>query len=151
VTRRISIATRKELIEAVGVRYREAPPSERTRILDELVALAGYHRKHAIRLLAQALEPEQAASARNRVYDEAVRQALILLWEAADRICGKRLKILIPVLIEALERHGHLQLDAMIRQKVLQCRRRFQVGSSSLCVDMVTASNDVVLNCLWNQ
>ena len=27
-----------------------------------------------------------------RVYDDAVREALIVLWEASDRICGKRLK-----------------------------------------------------------
>ena len=54
------MATCKELIEAVGARYREAPASERTRILDELPALAGYHRKHAIRLLAETLGREQA-------------------------------------------------------------------------------------------
>ena len=114
------MATRKELIEAVGVRYREARPSERTRILDELVALAGYHRKHAIRLLAEPVECAQAAPTRNRLYDKAVRQALIVLWEAADRICGKRLKVLIPILVEAMERHGHLQLAPVIRAKLLQ-------------------------------
>ena len=27
-----------------------------------------------------------------RIYDEAVREAVIVVWEAADRICGKRLK-----------------------------------------------------------
>lgn len=36
------MATRKELIKAIGVRYEQAPASERTWILDELVALAGY-------------------------------------------------------------------------------------------------------------
>jgi predicted metal-dependent hydrolase len=48
---------------------------------------------------------------RERLYDEAVHQALNVLWEAADRICGKRLRELIQVLIGAMERHGHLQLD----------------------------------------
>ncbi len=27
-----------------------------------------------------------------RIYDEAVKEAVILVWEASDRICGKRLK-----------------------------------------------------------
>src|SRR3954462_10120001 len=54
-----------------------------------------------------------------RIYDEAVREALILVWEAADRICGKRLKPLIPVLLEAMERHGHLPLDPEIRTRLL--------------------------------
>jgi hypothetical protein len=45
---------------------------------------------------------------RPRVYDEAARRALIVLWEVGDRVCGKRLKALLPILIPALER---LQLE----------------------------------------
>ena len=41
-----------------------------------------------------------------------------MLWEASDRICGKRLRPLIPLLVDALERHGHLQLDASVRSKL---------------------------------
>ena len=46
-----------------------------------------------------------------RIYDEAVREAVITIWEAADRICGKRLKAALPHLMESMERHGHLDLD----------------------------------------
>jgi hypothetical protein len=45
-----------------------------------------------------------------RVYDQAVREALIVVWEASDRVCGKRLQPLVPILVSAMERHGHLQL-----------------------------------------
>lgn len=38
----------------------------------------------------------------------AVRQALLMLWEASDRLCGKRLNGLIPVRVDSMERHGHL-------------------------------------------
>ena len=38
---------RRELIEAVGERYRQAGRVEKKRILDEFAKLAGYHRKHA--------------------------------------------------------------------------------------------------------
>jgi hypothetical protein len=114
------MTTRKELIAGVGARYRSAPISEKTKILDEFVAIAGYHRKHAIRVLGAEAGKERSRPARNRLYDEAVRQALIVLWEAADRLCGKRLKALIPVLIGAMERHGHLHLDAEIKAKLLQ-------------------------------
>jgi hypothetical protein len=48
-----------------------------------------------------------------------VRQALALLWEAADRICGKRLEPLLPVLIESMERHGHLRLEPVVRSPLL--------------------------------
>jgi hypothetical protein len=54
------------------------------------------------------------------VYDEAVVQALTMLWEAADRICGKRLKPAIPALLEAMERHGHVVLEPEIRKRLLK-------------------------------
>ena len=41
-----------------------------------------------------------------------------MLWEASDRVCGKRLKALLPILLPALERNGHLKLDEMIRAKI---------------------------------
>ena len=113
------MTTRKDLIEALRARYRGAAFGDRIRILDELVALTGYHRKHAIRVLGQEFSNAKAARARNRLYDEAVRQALTLLWEAADRVCGKRLKALIPMLVDAMERHGHLDLDPVIKTKLL--------------------------------
>lgn len=120
MTRQISMTTRKELVEALRVRYGGAAFGERIKILDEFVALTGYHRKHAIRVLREEVTKTGAAPARNRLYDEAVRQALTMLWEAADRVCGKRLKALIPVLVDAMERHGHLDMDPIIRSKVLQ-------------------------------
>jgi hypothetical protein len=41
-----------------------------------------------------------------------VRNAPIVIREATDRICGKRLKPSVPLLVEAMERHKHLQLAA---------------------------------------
>lgn len=114
------MTTRKELTEALRTRYGSAPLIDRIKILDEFVALRGYHRKHAIRVLGRQAADTGAAPVRNRLYDEAVRQALTMLWEAADRVCSKRLKALIPTLIDAMERHGHLDLDPVVRSKLLQ-------------------------------
>jgi hypothetical protein len=118
--RHVSKGTRAELIEALGVRYREATKRQKTRILDEFVAVAGCHRKHAIRMLGGRADtaPKSERTGR-RIYDEAVREVLILVWEAADRICGKRLKAALPSLVEAMERHGHLALDPLVRERVL--------------------------------
>ena len=113
------MATRKELTEAVAQRYREASKHDRTMILNEFAALTKYHRKHAIRVLRSAPHEPQQRPGRNRLYDEAVRQALIVLWEASDRLCGKRLKALVPLLMDAMERHGHIFLDAALKDKLL--------------------------------
>jgi hypothetical protein len=99
------MTTRKELIAAIGERYRAAPKADKAKILDEFTRLTGYHRKHAIRVLngTTAESPVTTVAPRNRIYDEAVRQALIVLWEAGDRVCDKRLKVMIPLLIHAME------------------------------------------------
>jgi hypothetical protein len=39
--------------------------------------------------------------------------------EASDRVCGKRLRPLLPVLVEAMERHGHLRLAPEVRISLL--------------------------------
>jgi hypothetical protein len=44
---------------------------------------------------------------------------MIVIWEAPEWICDKRLRPLVPILIEAMERHGHLQFAREIRTKSL--------------------------------
>ncbi|MCR5868153.1 hypothetical protein [Aquincola sp. J276] len=51
------MATRKDLVAAVRLRYRNALTTDKTRILDEFVELTGYHRKHAVRLLNVSATP----------------------------------------------------------------------------------------------
>ena len=116
----ISKSAKREVLEALRQRYEQAAKHEKTRILDEFVAVAQCHRKHAIRLLG-VTDPSRAkgSAVDRRTYDEAVREALVVLWEAGDRICGKRLKAILPNLIAALEKHGHLALDPKVRQRVL--------------------------------
>jgi Integrase core domain len=111
--------TRHELLEALWERYRNASQGAKTKILDEFVDITGRHRKHAIRLLTRTSPVATAPKPTRRIYSEAVREALVMLWEAADRICGKRLKVILPGLISARERHGHLALDPTIRGLLL--------------------------------
>jgi hypothetical protein len=102
---------------------------DRSRILDEFAAVTGYHRKHAIRLLSGSGNrgrdepggdlPDPAWSRRCR-YGPEVRDALIQLWEVADRVCSKRLQPMIAALLPALERHGRVALDEATRAKLLE-------------------------------
>jgi hypothetical protein len=116
----ISMATRDELVVALVGRYASSSRKERGRILDEFAAVSGLHRKHAMRVLRTG-QPRQRSGPRlaRRLYNDAVREALIVIWEASDRICGKRLQPLVPILVEAMERHGHLQLAAEVRAGLL--------------------------------
>ena len=113
--RKVSMTTRNELLTALRERYRRCERGEKQRILDEFVAVSGYHRKHAMRLLRSDSATKSKASNRRRIYDEPVQTALVVLWEASDRVCGKRLRPLVPLLLDAMERHGHLDLAPEVR------------------------------------
>ena len=118
----ISKSTREELIIVLRKRYKEASKKEKTRILNEFIAVSGYHRKYASRLLGGVFKPKVSEKkvTSKLIYNEAVKKALIIIWETADRICSKRLKVVIPDLIEAMERYKHLKLNATVRQRLLK-------------------------------
>jgi len=58
-------------------------------------------------------------SHRKRKYSAAVKDAVIALWEASDRVCGKRLVVMIPTLLPALEQYDRLQLGHDDRERLL--------------------------------
>jgi hypothetical protein len=120
MTDRISMGARREVVAAVGERYRSGKRGEKERILDELCAVTGWHRKHAVRALRgvggkAADKPCQRACR----YGATIKDAVIALWEASDRVCGKRLVAMIPALLPALETHGRLRPDKQDRALVL--------------------------------
>ena len=105
MARELTKQARQELVQAVRARYAAGSREAKSRILEEFASVSGYHRKSAIRILNGAAYPaeDQRGHRRPRIYDEAARQALIVLWEASDRVCGKRLKALFPILVLALD------------------------------------------------
>src|SRR6516165_627300 len=100
---RISMGARREVLWVVAKRYEAAGRHEKGRILDELTAMTGWHRKHAVRALSAAaaswtgrLQPcaetpriigdtPQLPTGRGLKY-AGVRDALIALWKASDRV-----------------------------------------------------------------
>jgi len=109
-----------DLAAVLRERYSASTRDAKSRILDEFVKTSGYHRKYALRLLShQAISPACAVPIRRRVYDDAVKEALVVLWEASDRICGKRLKAILPELLKSLESHNHLKLEPHVRALLL--------------------------------
>ena len=45
---------KQELLATIRDRYRSSSKREKSRILDEFIAVTGHHRKHGIRLLGQS-------------------------------------------------------------------------------------------------
>ena len=108
---KLTHASRTELADSLRQRYQSSSGKTKKLILREFIASTGYHPKYALQLLnAEDAALPKRPQTRNRLslYDDAARQALIVLWESSERICGKRLQPLLRILLPALERHGHL-------------------------------------------
>lgn len=119
----MTLETRKELLTIFQKRYQQANWLSKRKILDEIITTTGYRRNYAIRLLNRKEETVEQKNARqlcNRKYDDAIRQALLTIWYAANRICSKRLVPFIPDLVIALERFGHLSIPADVRSRLLK-------------------------------
>lgn len=109
-----------EYAATVRGRYGRARKKEKGRILDEFCQTTGMHRKAAIRLLGRGrrLAPVPKKG-RPRRYGPEVTEALVKVWEAGDRMCGKLLAAVLPALVEGLERHGELRLATSVREALV--------------------------------
>lgn len=96
-------------------RYTSARKQDKGWILDEIVVMTGWSRDHVRRLLAQLArgpEPPPAGADlprhREGKYSDEARAALEHVWDWSGRQSGKYLAAAMPVLLDALERHGSL-------------------------------------------
>lgn len=115
-------ASKHELAAGWQGRYWKATRAEKGELLDEFVALTGYHRKYAMALLRHG-PPKEHARGRGAghpiVYGPPVLAALEVAAEAAGWICGKRLAPFMAELVPALEREGALELGPEVRGQLL--------------------------------
>lgn len=117
---KLSRQSKRELVKAVRERYLQAGRREKSRILDEFVAVTGFHRKHAIRVLRQGYQQGRERRGRRRTYTGAVVSVLAEIWRICGCICGKRLQPFLPEMVECLERHEELKLDDETKRLLLQ-------------------------------
>jgi hypothetical protein len=121
---KMSQITRQEVLVAKRDRYARAGKEHKTKIINELVELFGYHRKAAIRALQ--LRPVIAAPfvlGRPKEYDpDQLRPPLKAIWLAALQPCGVRLKACLPDWLPAYEA-DHRRLNSDVRQALLEASR----------------------------
>jgi len=117
----MTIKSRKEYRQAIGLRYRNATKPEKTPILNEFCINCGYHRKYAIRLLKGKKKKikSQTKSGPKPVYqDNDLLVSLKRIWFATDQMCSKKLKAAIPLFLPFYEQEYGF-MDAHCKTKLL--------------------------------
>ena len=119
-------------------RYKKANRRQKGELLDELCAASGYHKKHAIRLLNKRKKrrsrPKETRGRPEKYPHSLYLEPLKNIWLSADQLCGKRLKMALPLwLPHYSEEYG--ELTPAVYQGLL--------GMSASTIDRLLASSRV--------
>lgn len=115
----MSLQAKRELIFRMQSQYAEADRKRKTEIIDGIIAATDYHRKYVISILRNEDKRLRVMRKRHTIYDESVKEVLVMIWHATNQICSKRLAPFLPEFIATLERFGHLNVSSEVKEKLL--------------------------------
>jgi len=122
---RMSIDERRKYLKLVAPRYRGAGRGERSRLLTEMEAVTGLHRKSLIRLIRRPTLERAARKPRMRRkrYGSAVSDVVKVVWESLDYVCAERLTPALLPTAQHLARWGEVRLTPEVEDALLQISR----------------------------
>lgn len=122
-------------------KYKSANRRQKGELLEELCSVSGYHKKHAIRLLNKRKKrrprKKETRGRPEKYPGNLYLEPLKNIWLSTDQLCGKRLKMALPLWLPYYSRE-YEQLDATVYQGLL-------VMSAST-IDRLLASSRVKCN-----
>ena len=110
-TEAMNIDERRKYIHKIWGRYRQANKKERGRLLDEVEAVTGMHRKAIVRLLNGRLSRKKRSRERGREYGVDVSDAVSVIARSLDYPCAERLQPNLVWMARHLQKHGELQVE----------------------------------------
>ncbi len=88
----MTIDERRKYLKRMRERYWATDRLERGKLLTEIEAVTGLHRKSLIRLVrGSTLERKPRRKSRGRTYGFEVEDAVRVVWESLDYVCAERL------------------------------------------------------------
>ena len=117
----LTLTERRAVTGAIAIRYAQADKRTKSFILDELCATTGWHRNHARKALASALQPRRLSPRRPRppTYGPEVIAALTMCWRVLDMPAGKRLAPMLGELVTVLRHFGELDIDDDVAEQLV--------------------------------
>ena len=87
----MTVDERLKYLRVMRPRYAKADRRAKGALLDEMMEVTGYSRKHLIHRLKGNLQRKKRQGGRGRTYGADVDDALRVIYESFDYICAERL------------------------------------------------------------
>jgi len=107
----MTIDEQRKYLHKMRIRYWKVPDrGERSRLLDEMQAVTGLHRKSVLRLINGELARKPRRRQRGRTFGAEVKAAVEVIARSLDYPCAERLRSTLVWMAAHLERHAELKI-----------------------------------------
>lgn len=129
-------------LDTIAKKYKTATRQQKSEILEELCAVSGYHKKHAIRLLNERKrhvhrgkrKTKETRGRPEKYPPEIYLEPLKRIWLSTEQLCGKRLKMALPLWLPHYS-ESYEALDAELYKGLLKM--------SAATIDRMLASSRI--------
>jgi hypothetical protein len=113
MTEKTSLKVKRILIKKIKDKYKKAKKKDKSFIIDDVVEITNYKRKYAIHQLNNLSEASdrKKREVNSKKYTEEIKDALIKIWYASNRICSKRLTGFLPEMVRIMQDKKHINLE----------------------------------------
>ena len=117
-TEAMNIDERRKYIHKMWGRYRQGKKGEKGKLLDEIEAVTGMHRKAIIRLLNGRLSRKKRSRERGKEYGAEVADTVRVIARSLDYPCAERLQPNLVWMAQHLRMHGELRVGKEVLEKL---------------------------------
>jgi hypothetical protein len=120
-TDHMNVDERRKYLHKMRLRYWETQARrERSQLLDEMETVLELHRKSLLRLIHGELARKPRRKQRGRTYSTEIAHAIRVIAKSLDYPCAERLRPNLVWLAEHLAKHGEIQTNADLLEKLRQ-------------------------------
>jgi hypothetical protein len=101
---------KQQYLSRVRSRYFKSNKKQKSLIIDEFCQVCDISRKHAIRLLNEDSGAVPPRPGPKPFYGPDVREHIVILWQAMNRMCSKKMVAAMPIWLEYYDVHDHIKL-----------------------------------------